>query len=80
MKTLTIISVLLLGACTQPQLATETLRSVAYHGIQTKGYAFNACDWNDVYHTKFTAYTFDGRPVRGVICSGPFAPTGLEIT
>jgi len=77
---LTLTSVLLLGACTQPQLATDTLRSVAYSNIQTKGYAFNACDWNDVYRTKFEASAIDGTRVRGVICSGPFARTTLEIT
>jgi hypothetical protein len=70
MNRLTLVLVLMLAACTQPDRATEVLEAQGYTDIRITGYDAFACSKDDAFHTGFVAKSPNGRTVKGVVCAG----------
>ena len=70
MKSLAILLIAILTACTSPEEAHRALKSAGYSNIKTGDYAWFACGEDDFYHTKFTAKNPAGMKTSGVVCSG----------
>lgn len=69
-------SILLLigiASCTNPKGAEKALRDAGYHPISVGGYAWFMCGQDDLFATKFRAYSNDSsRIVTGCVCEGFF--------
>lgn len=60
-----------LSACTDEKGATEALLDAGYHPIEVGGYSFFGGADDDVFKTRFKAYSPDSsRIVEGVVCRG----------
>jgi hypothetical protein len=70
--TITILSALVLTACTQPDDSKRVLESAGYTNVQTGGYDFFNCSEDDTFKTRFTATGPNGKQVAGVVCAGLF--------
>mgnify|MGYP000977450805 CR=1 FL=1 len=71
-KTLYIIALLALSACSSSDQATRALQAAGYKDINITGYSFFGCDEKDSFHTGFEATGPNGQRVDGVVCSGWF--------
>ena len=69
-----ILTILLLGliiSCTDNETATNALLDAGYHPIEVGGYGWLECSEDDVYATRFKAYSSDStRVVEGCVCQG----------
>lgn len=73
MRTLSVVVIyLFLIGCTQKEHTKELLESSGYTEVSANGYSFFGCSEDDVFRTKFSAKTINGRYVEGVVCSGWF--------
>jgi len=70
MRTLTLLTALLLTACTDSKTAHEVLDAEGYTNVKTTGYDAFACSKDDMSATGFTATSVAGRRVEGVVCCG----------
>jgi len=70
MRTLTLITALVLTACTDSKTAREVLDAEGYTNVKTTGYDVFACSKDDMSATGFTATSVTGRHVEGVVCCG----------
>lgn len=71
MKALIIaIAVAALAGCTDADNATRALEAAGYKDIRITGYSWFGCSKDDTVHTAFTATGANGRPIKGVVCSG----------
>lgn len=68
----TVLVILALAGCTQPNNASRVLEEAGYSNVEMRGYDFFGCSEDDLYHDKFTATGPTGRQVSGVVCSGWF--------
>lgn len=71
-KTLSIVALLALSACSSSDQATRALQGAGYKDIRITGYSFFGCDEKDSFHTGFEATGPNGQRVDGVVCSGWF--------
>lgn len=69
-KSILMVSVLSLCACTDAKEATRVLADSGYKDVQIKGYSWLGCSKDDVYHTEFIAKGPSGSEVNGVVCGG----------
>lgn len=71
-KTLSIVALLALSACSSSDQVTRALQGAGYKDIRITGYSFFGCDEKDSFHTGFEATGPNGQRVDGVVCSGWF--------
>lgn len=72
MKKIVIGLAVLLSACTDTNTANRVLQAQGFTKIEILGYSPFGCSEDDLYHTKFLAYSQSGQIVTGVVCSAPF--------
>lgn len=61
------------SSCTKEDSATIALKQAGYHPIKVGGYGFFNCSEDDVFATRFTAYSNDSSMiVKGCVCEGFF--------
>jgi hypothetical protein len=72
MRTVLILAVVALCACTQPDRTKKLLEAQGYTDIQTHGYDFFACGKDDETATEFSAKSPNGTAVKGAVCAGWF--------
>lgn len=70
MKIIIIALLLTLTACENKENAESVLEKTGYTDVQVDGVDFLGCGEGDIFRTKFTATTEQGKKVTGVICSG----------
>ena len=73
MKNIAIISILtmiLLSACTSSNEAIRSAEALGLTEVQTTGYRPFACSESDSFQTGFVAKNAKGDRVKGVVCSG----------
>ncbi len=62
-----------LSSCTNKNEAEKALKDSGYHPIEVGGYGWFDCSEDDMYATKFKAYSHDSsRVVTGCVCQGIF--------
>jgi hypothetical protein len=62
-----------LSSCTNKNEAEKALKDSGYHPIEVGGYGWFDCSEDDMYATKFKAYSPDSsRVVTGCVCQGIF--------
>ena len=77
---LVIVVGLLLISCTDKKGATKALLDSGFHSIQVGGYSFFGGGKDDIYKTKFKAYSPDSsRVVTGVVSSGWFKGSTIRL-
>lgn len=69
-KIILCLTILLIVGCTNSADAQRTLDSAGYTDIHILGYSFFACSQDDFYHIRFTATNYQGKAVKGTVCSG----------
>jgi len=63
--------VLLTTSCTNPEGANKALIDAGYHPVEVKGYGWFDCSDDDLYSTRFRAYSADSSHiVTGCVCQG----------
>lgn len=77
-KIITIVALLALTACTDPDGAVKAAEAQGLTNVQPQGYSFFGCKKDDDFATKFTATGANGQPVEGVACGGYFAGTTVR--
>ena len=71
MKKYIILIIILISifSCTNKKGAEKALRDFGFHPIEIGGYGYFDCSEDDVYATRFKAYTQDSsRIVTGCVC------------
>jgi len=67
---ITFISLLFIG-CTNKDGAEKAIKQAGYHPIKVGGYGFFDCSEDDVFRTRFKAYSQDSTMiVEGCVCQG----------
>lgn len=70
---ISVIALLLLGACSAPDWTHETLEKSGFSDVDTaNGWAPFRCSKDDSFSTHFTATNPVGQRVSGVVCCGIF--------
>ncbi|CAB4196704.1 hypothetical protein UFOVP1290_224 [uncultured Caudovirales phage] len=69
-KIFAILFAFTLCGCTNESDSRRTLDNSGFTDIKLHGYAWFACDKNDLFHTEFTAKNPNGKVVSGVVCCG----------
>jgi hypothetical protein len=65
--------VMLSLSCTNKKGAENALKDAGYHPIEVGGYGWFDCSEDDMYATRFRAYSPDSsRIVKGCVCQGMF--------
>jgi hypothetical protein len=68
-----LIIAVLLCSCTNKKGASKALKDAGLHPIQVKGYGWFDCGKDDIFATRFKAYSPDcTRVVSGCVCEGIF--------
>lgn len=68
-----------LSACTNADKSFRALEGAGYTQIQMNGYSFFGCGEDDAFHDSFTAKGANGKPVKGVVCSGWFKGSTIRL-
>lgn len=71
-KTISIVALLALSACSNSEQATRALQGAGYKDISITGYSLFGCGENEFSHTGFEATGPNGQRVDGVVCSSWF--------
>ena len=79
MKTIIILSTLLLAGCDRPESAAKALEDAGYSDIHLSGYAFFSCERDDTFATRFVAKGPTGRDVSGAVCEGIFKSKTIRL-
>lgn len=70
----------LLFSCTNEKGARKALLDSGFHPIEVGGYDWWGCGENDLYSTKFLAYSSDStRIVKGCVCEGLFKSKTIRV-
>jgi hypothetical protein len=76
----TIVIVVLLASCTNKSATEKALLDAGFHPIEIGGYSFFGCSEDDIYKTKFKAYSPDSsRIVKGCVCKGIFKGNTIRL-
>lgn len=70
MRTVLLVILFMLSACTDPPTAERALDDMGMKNIHVGGYSWFGCGQDDWYATKFTAINQNGKYVAGVVCNG----------
>lgn len=69
-----------LSSCTNEQKAKSALLDAGYHPIEVKGYGWFQCSEDDVFATRFKAWSADSsRVVTGCVCQGWFKGSTIRL-
>lgn len=71
-KFISIIAIVMISGCTDPQGAKEVLEAQGFTDIKTTGYKMFMCSEKEVYSTGFVAKNINGKTVEGSVCAGMF--------
>lgn len=70
---------LLASGCTvRESTAMRALHGAGYKQVHLGGYSWFGCSDEDDFSRKFTAVGADGKPVKGVVCSGVMKGTTVR--
>lgn len=74
------IAVIALNSCTNEKSARKALLDSGYHPIEVGGYGWFDGSKDDVFKTRFKAYSPDSsRIVTGTVCSGWFKGSTVRL-
>ena len=74
-KIISLVSLLALAACTDPDATTRALSHQGIKNVTVTGYRFLGCPEDDGYRTGFIGVDQNNQTVTGVACSGLFTGT-----
>lgn len=74
------MTIMILFSCTDTSKAKKVLLDAGYHPIEVGGYGLLDCSQDDMYATRFKAYSPDSsRIVTGCVCQGWFKGNTIRL-